>query len=115
MITLVLARTNDMKYLKLLQSKIKNKVVATATIVTAFLIAHPACSQERTLTKAKQAMTAMQTEVTKFVPVVATVILLCLAIGYAGRYIGKTTFIRWAVGITIAGSAVEITKILYPH
>ncbi|KEC65183.1 hypothetical protein O7W_00442, partial [Bartonella quintana JK 56] len=39
--------------------------------------------------------------------------LLCLAIGYAGRYIEKDTFIRWAIGVVIAGSATQIATMLF--
>ncbi|KEC69002.1 hypothetical protein O7Q_00234 [Bartonella quintana JK 39] len=46
-------------------------------------------------------------------PVAAALILLCLAIGYAGRYIEKDTFIRWAIGVIIAGSATQIATMLF--
>ncbi|EJF97367.1 hypothetical protein ME9_00183, partial [Bartonella taylorii 8TBB] len=47
------------------------------------------------------------------IPIAAAVILLCLAIGYAGRYIGRDTFVRWAIGVVIAGSATELTTMLF--
>ncbi|WP_034450580.1 VirB2 family type IV secretion system major pilin TrwL, partial [Bartonella quintana] len=47
------------------------------------------------------------------IPVAAALILLCLAIGYAGRYIEKDTFIRWAIGVVIAGSATQIATMLF--
>ncbi|KEC65663.1 hypothetical protein O7W_00440, partial [Bartonella quintana JK 56] len=50
---------------------------------------------------------------TKIIPIAAALILLCLAIGYAGRYIEKDTFIRWAVGVIIAGSATQIANMLF--
>ncbi|WP_375685093.1 TrbC/VirB2 family protein, partial [Bartonella sp. AP172QHHD] len=37
----------------------------------------------------------------------------CLAIGYAGRYIGKDTFVRWAIGVVIAGSAAQLVSLLF--
>ncbi|WP_034456146.1 TrbC/VirB2 family protein, partial [Bartonella elizabethae] len=46
-------------------------------------------------------------------PIAAAIILLCLAIGYAGRYIGKDTFVRWAVGVVIAGSATQLVTMLF--
>ncbi|KEC69000.1 hypothetical protein O7Q_00236, partial [Bartonella quintana JK 39] len=33
--------------------------------------------------------------------------------GYAGRYIEKDTFIRWAIGVIIAGSATQIATMLF--
>jgi hypothetical protein len=47
------------------------------------------------------------------VPVIAAIILLCLGVAYAGRFIEKDTFVRWAIGVIIAGSAVQITSMLF--
>ncbi|WP_375659737.1 TrbC/VirB2 family protein, partial [Bartonella sp. CL1QHWL] len=33
--------------------------------------------------------------------------------GYAGRYIGKDTFVRWAIGVVIAGSATQLVTMLF--
>ncbi|WP_455476952.1 VirB2 family type IV secretion system major pilin TrwL [Bartonella sp. B41] len=103
-----------MKYLKTLQSKVNDKIAMASVTAATFVMTHPAYVQAQSLNKATAAMGTIKTEITKFVPIAATVILLCLAIGYAGRFIGKATFIRWAVGIIIAGSATEITTILFP-
>ncbi len=74
---------------------------------------HPVYSQAQTL-KAKDALTALQTDLTThIIPVAAAVILLCLAIGYAGRYIGKDTFVRWAIGVVIAGSSTQLVTMLF--
>ncbi|WP_375695610.1 VirB2 family type IV secretion system major pilin TrwL, partial [Bartonella sp. AC66GZZY] len=58
-------------------------------------------------------LTALQTDLKTLIPIAAAVILLCLAIGYAGRYIEKDTFVRWGIGVVIAGSAAELVKMLF--
>ncbi|WP_375639067.1 VirB2 family type IV secretion system major pilin TrwL [Bartonella sp. MF74HXZ] len=96
-----------------LQQKSNNKVAAISAAVVIFFMAHPVHSQAQTL-KAKDALTALQTDLTThIIPVAAAVILLCLAIGYAGRYIGRDTFVRWAIGVVIAGSATQLAKLLF--
>ncbi|EJF89667.1 hypothetical protein ME1_00437 [Bartonella vinsonii subsp. arupensis OK-94-513] len=93
------------------QSKINSRIIATSAAVTAFFMSHPAYAD---LKNAKDALTKLQSELTeKIIPIAAAVILLCLAIGYAGRYIEKDTFVRWAVGVIIAGSAVQLTAMLF--
>ncbi|WP_273720593.1 MULTISPECIES: VirB2 family type IV secretion system major pilin TrwL [unclassified Bartonella] len=88
-----------------------NRIIAISEVVIALLIVHPAYAQ---LGKAKDALTALQTDLTtNIIPIAAAVILLCLAIGYAGRYIEKDTFVRWAIGVVIAGSATELVKMLF--
>ncbi|WP_208442591.1 TrbC/VirB2 family protein, partial [Bartonella raoultii] len=50
---------------------------------------------------------------THIIPIAAAIILLCLAIGYAGRYIEKGTFVRWAVGVVVAGSSAQLVQMLF--
>ncbi|EJF79814.1 TrbC/VIRB2 family [Candidatus Bartonella washoeensis] len=96
-------------------SKNNEKIIAIAAAMTVFFMHNPAYAQ-KTLDNAKNALTSLQTElVSKIIPVAAAVILLCLAIGYAGRYISKDTFIRWAIGVVIAGSATQITTMLFTN
>ncbi|MET3589173.1 hypothetical protein ABID23_000243 [Bartonella silvatica] len=76
-------------------------------------MAHPVYAQAQNLTNAKTALDKFQAELVKIVPIAAAVILLCLAIGYAGRYIEKGTFVRWAIGVVVAGSATELVSILF--
>ncbi|EJF78530.1 hypothetical protein MCO_00714 [Bartonella sp. DB5-6] len=102
-----------MKQAKILQTTVHNRIVATAVAITVFFMAHPLWVQAQNLNKAKTALTTFQTELDKIIPVAAAVILLCLAIGYAGRYIEKDTFIRWAIGVVIAGSTAELTAMLF--
>ncbi|WP_375674756.1 VirB2 family type IV secretion system major pilin TrwL [Bartonella sp. AP9QHHD] len=94
-----------------LQPKSNNKVAAISAAVTIFFMRNPACAA---IEHANKALTALQTDLTtNIIPVAAAVILLCLAILYAGRYIEKDTFIRWAIGVVVAGSATQLAKLLF--
>ncbi|WP_375686448.1 MULTISPECIES: VirB2 family type IV secretion system major pilin TrwL [unclassified Bartonella] len=102
-----------MRKLNNFKSQNNNRIIAISVAITTFITAHPVHSQAQVL-KAKDALTALQTDLTThIIPVAAAVILLCLAIGYAGRYIGKDTFIRWAIGVVIAGSATQLVSMLF--
>ncbi|WP_375687562.1 MULTISPECIES: VirB2 family type IV secretion system major pilin TrwL [unclassified Bartonella] len=93
------------------QSKGKNKVAVISAAVATFFITHPAYA---VLEHPNKALKALQDDLTaNIIPVAAAVILLCLAILYAGRYIEKDTFIRWAIGVVIAGSATQLAKLLF--
>ncbi|WP_375666179.1 VirB2 family type IV secretion system major pilin TrwL [Bartonella sp. TT121SHDZB] len=93
-----------------LQSKNNNKITTLFAAISAFFITHPVYAN---LEKAKKALDTLKGDLTdKIIPVAAAVILLCLAIGYAGRYIEKETFIRWAIGVIIAGSATQLATLL---
>ncbi|WP_375655812.1 VirB2 family type IV secretion system major pilin TrwL [Bartonella sp. MR63HLJHH] len=103
-----------MKQLNILHTTARNKIAALSAALTVFFTAHPICAQAQVLGKAKTALDALKTDlIGHIIPVAAAVILLCLAIGYAGRYIGKDTFVRWAIGVVIAGSAAELVKMLF--
>ncbi|WP_375615764.1 VirB2 family type IV secretion system major pilin TrwL [Bartonella sp. AP58NXGY] len=94
-----------------IQSKNNNRITAIFAAIAAFFITRPAYAQ---LKNAKDALTNLKTDlIDNIIPVAAAVILLCLAIGYAGRYIEKDTFIRWAIGIIIAGSATQLVAMLF--
>ncbi|WP_375650573.1 VirB2 family type IV secretion system major pilin TrwL [Bartonella sp. OT172YNZD] len=91
-----------------------NKITATSAALIAFLMNNPVWAQAATgLKNADTALKALQTDLKMIIPIAAAVILLCLAIGYAGRYIGKDTFVRWAIGVVIAGSAAELANMLF--
>ncbi|EJF79813.1 TrbC/VIRB2 family [Candidatus Bartonella washoeensis] len=102
-----------MKKINTFQTVINNKIIATAAMITFFSIAHPVHAQAQNLTNAKNVLTTFKEQLNTIIPVAAAVILLCLAIGYAGRYISKDTFVRWAIGVVIAGSAAEIANMLF--
>ncbi|OLL55921.1 VirB2 family type IV secretion system major pilin TrwL [Bartonella henselae] len=104
-----------MKQSNIFQSKISNKVLAVIAATSIFFMAHPVCAQaqQRGLTNAKKVLDEFKKQLDIIIPIAAAIILLCLAIGYAGRYIEKDTFVRWSVGIIIAGSAVELANMLF--
>ncbi|WP_375656497.1 VirB2 family type IV secretion system major pilin TrwL, partial [Bartonella sp. CM120XJJH] len=85
-----------MKKLASIQSKNNNKIIAISAAMTAFFMnsSTHAQAQVKTLQNAKTALTDLQADLKVIIPLAAAVILLCLAIGYAGRYIGKDTFVR---------------------
>ncbi|WP_074381494.1 VirB2 family type IV secretion system major pilin TrwL [Bartonella doshiae] len=92
------------------QLKITNKATTTIIAMSVFFMTHPAYAQ---LANAKSVLEKFRDQLKIIVPVAATVILLGLAIGYAGRYIEKDTFIRWAIGVIVAGSAAELATMLF--
>lgn len=102
-----------MKQSNILQTIIRNKTTKISAGLTLFFMTHPACAQVQGLGKAGNALKELQKELIAIIPIAAAVILLCLAIGYAGRYIEKDTFVRWAIGVVIAGSAAELVSILF--
>ncbi|WP_039760844.1 VirB2 family type IV secretion system major pilin TrwL [Bartonella queenslandensis] len=102
-----------MKRSNILQTIIRNKTTQISAGLTLFFMTHSAWAQAQGLKKAGEVLTKFQTELKTIIPIAAAVILLCLAIGYAGRYIEKDTFVRWAVGVIIAGSAAELANMLF--
>ncbi|EJF79809.1 TrbC/VIRB2 family [Candidatus Bartonella washoeensis] len=103
-----------MKKSNTVRAKINNKIVTTITTISVFFMAYPACAQaQQGLQNAKGILDKFKSELDTIIPIAAAVILLCLAIGYAGRYIEKDTFVRWAIGVVIAGSATQIATMLF--
>ncbi|WP_375685413.1 VirB2 family type IV secretion system major pilin TrwL [Bartonella sp. TT110JLCBS] len=99
-----------MKQFNNLRSKNNNRITALSASISVFFIAHPAYAK----LKAEDALNALKKDlIENIIPIAAAVILLCLAIGYAGRYIERDTFIRWAVGVIIAGSATQLASLLF--
>ncbi len=54
----------------------------------------------------------IKTEILSIVPIIAVIALIGLGIGYAMNSVQKETFMRWAVGLIIVGSAAQITNML---
>ncbi|WP_208433598.1 VirB2 family type IV secretion system major pilin TrwL [Bartonella taylorii] len=101
-----------MKKLNNIHLKYNNTTIAFTTTIVMFFMNNPVHAQ--VLGKADKALKALQKDlIDNIIPIAAAVILLCLAIGYAGRYIGKDTFVRWAIGVVIAGSASELVTMLF--
>ncbi|WP_273718669.1 MULTISPECIES: VirB2 family type IV secretion system major pilin TrwL [Bartonella] len=96
-----------------LQSKSNNKITAISAAITAFFMDNSAYAAATTLKHAEDALGKLQADIQAIIPIAAAIILLCLAIGYAGRYIGKDTFVRWAIGVVIAGSAAQLVSLLF--
>ncbi|WP_019222925.1 VirB2 family type IV secretion system major pilin TrwL [Bartonella rattaustraliani] len=89
-----------------------NKIIGTTAAVTVFFMAHPVYAQVSKLKRAKEVLETVKSDLSHIIPIAAAVILLFLAIGYAGRYIGKDTFVRWGAGVIIAGSATELVNFI---
>ncbi|WP_074381560.1 VirB2 family type IV secretion system major pilin TrwL [Bartonella doshiae] len=102
-----------MKQPNILQSKASNKVTTVITAMTLFFMTHPVFAQANGLKKAEDTLKSFKDQLDIIIPIAATVILLGLSIGYAGRYIEKDTFIRWAIGVIVAGSAAELAHLLF--
>ncbi|WP_375689751.1 VirB2 family type IV secretion system major pilin TrwL [Bartonella sp. AP57NXGY] len=105
-----------MKKLINFQLNDNNKITATSAVLTVFFMNNPVWAQAaKGLKNADTALNALQKDLKEIIPIAAAVILLCLAIAYAGRYIGKDTFVRWAIGVVIAGSATELANLLFKN
>ncbi|WP_375639071.1 VirB2 family type IV secretion system major pilin TrwL [Bartonella sp. MF74HXZ] len=106
-----------MKQLNILHTTARNKIALFSAALTVFFMGDSAHAQAQAagLDPAKKALGLLQTDLKAIIPIAAAVILLCLAIGYAGRYIGKDTFVRWAIGVVIAGSATELAELLFKN
>ncbi|WP_273723078.1 VirB2 family type IV secretion system major pilin TrwL [Bartonella sp. AU18XJBT] len=102
-----------MKQENILHKTVRNKATQISAAVAVFFMTYPAWAQAQGLKNAKDVLEKFKTELGTIIPIAAAVVLLCLAIGYAGRYIEKDTFIRWAIGVIIAGSAAELTNMLF--
>ncbi|MBX4335896.1 VirB2 family type IV secretion system major pilin TrwL [Bartonella raoultii] len=103
-----------MKRFSILKSKISHKIRTITTSTLVFFIMHPAYAQAQTgLGGITNVLKEFRTELSAIIPIFAAVLLLCLAIGYAGRYIEKDTFVRWAIGVAVAGSATQIANMLF--
>lgn len=99
-----------MKYLNTFTRKARG--VAAAIGASAMFAANPAFAAGG-LDKARGILETLKEEATTIIPIAATLILMILAIGYAARMMEKDTFVRWAIGVIIAGSAAQITAMLF--
>ncbi|QEE08207.1 TrwL3 protein [Bartonella kosoyi] len=104
-----------MKQLNILHPTARNKIAEFSAALAVFFMNNPVYAQAapQYLQHANTALTGLQADLKIIIPIAAAVILLCLAIGYAGRYIGKDTFVRWSVGVVIAGSAAQLANLLF--
>lgn len=88
-----------------------NKVFAVALSLA--VTTEVAMAQTGGLAKAKGVMETFKIELTDIIPTVAVIALLALGIGYATKFVEKDTFVRWAIGIIIAGSAAQLTALFF--
>ncbi|QEE08210.1 TrwL5 protein [Bartonella kosoyi] len=96
-----------------LQSKNNNKIATFSAALIVLSMNNPVYAKATYLGHAEDALNKLTVDLKLIIPIAAAVILLCLAIGYAGRYIGKDTFVRWSVGVVIAGSAAQFANLLF--
>ncbi|WP_455481885.1 VirB2 family type IV secretion system major pilin TrwL [Bartonella sp. B35(2025)] len=94
------------------QLNINNKVITATATVTAFFMTHPVYAVTK-LEHAKTALDKIKEDLETLIPLAAAVILVLLATGYAGRFIERSTFIRWSIGVIIAGSATALSTLLF--
>lgn len=67
------------------------------------------------LDKARDILEVFQEELLLIIPIVAIIALVLLGIGYATNFVEKDTFVRWAVGLLIAGSAIPLTRMFFDY
>lgn len=79
---------------------------AVSAVLLAALFATTAHAQG--LQKAQGFLTTLRDNLTTFVPIIAVIAGLILVIMYWFRVVEKETFMRWIVGLIIAGSITEI-------
>lgn len=81
-------------------------------IFTIFCFAFFTLEAHAGLEKAKTVLDTIKTEILGIVPIIAVIALIALGVGYAMNSVQKETFMRWAVGLIIVGSAAQITTML---
>lgn len=84
-----------------------------AAVTLFFMLGGMQMASAQGLQKGKGILEKFNTELTTIIPVVATIILVLLAIGYAWKMVEKDTFVRWGVGVLIAGSAAQIVALFF--
>ena len=97
--------------MKLVQTLRRQADKATALVLGA-VITSPAFAGTG-LSKAKGILETFRDELLTIIPIVAIIALVALGIGYATKFVEKDTFVRWAIGIIIAGSAAQITALFF--
>lgn len=90
---------------------VKARFCSVVTLSFALAVPNPAAAQG--LLKAKSILESFKAELLTIIPVVAVIALLLLAVGYATKFVEKDTFVRWAIGVIIAGSAAQITALFF--
>ena len=71
--------------------------------------------QAQGLQRAKSVLELIKTEILSIAPIIATIALIGIGIGYAMNMVQKETFMRWAAGLIIVGCASALTRMLLPN
>jgi len=98
------------------QALAKSTAAVNKALTVGFTLAvttQVAMAQTGGLSKAKTVMESFKVELTDIIPTIAVIALLALGIGYATKFVEKDTFVRWAIGIIIAGSAAQLTALFF--
>lgn len=89
---------------------VANKAIAVALTLA---VSTQVAMAQGGLAKAKGVMESFKVELTDIIPTIAVIALLALGIGYATKFVEKDTFVRWGIGIIIAGSAAQLTALFF--
>ncbi|WP_375608585.1 MULTISPECIES: conjugal transfer protein [unclassified Bartonella] len=100
-----------MKQSNILQAKTCNNISIIVIVLIVCLITQSAYAQ--TETKSLDIFIGMQYGLSMVIPIAAAIILLFLLLIYILRIIARSTFIRWAFSVIIAGAAFYISHILF--
>lgn len=96
------------------QALAKSKAAANKALYAGLTLAATSeLAQAQGLQKAKGVMESFKVELTGIIPTIAVIALLALGIGYATKFVEKDTFVRWGIGIIIAGSAAQLTALFF--
>ncbi|WP_375615763.1 conjugal transfer protein [Bartonella sp. AP58NXGY] len=100
-----------MKQSNILQAKTCNNISIIVIALIVFLITQSAYAQ--TETRSLDVFIGVQYGLSMVIPIAAAIILLFLLLVYILRIIARSTFIRWAFSVIIAGAAFYISHILF--
>lgn len=84
------------------------KTAVASSLLLAFIAAD---AHAQGLTKAKGFLTTLKDNILAFIPIIAVLAGLVLVILYWFNVIQKEGFIKWIVGLIIAGSVAEIVAL----
>lgn len=86
----------------------KASTVTLRNIVFLLALLASTAADAQGLQKAQGFLTSIQTNLTTFIPIIAVIAGLILVVMYWFHVIEKQGFMRWIIGLIIAGSVAEI-------
>ena len=92
-----------LRWVVLVAQPLRRQADKAAALILGAAITSPAFAGTG-LSKAKGILETFRDELLTIIPIVAIIALVALGIGYATKFVEKDTFVRWAIGIIIAGS-----------